>query len=238
MNDSKVLHVSNISVKLGSTAILHNISFTVNKGSLTAVIGPSGSGKSTLLNALISLHPVTSGEIVFSTDNPTSKTAKNAGFVPQVVPDSAPLNLSVAEIVSLGSPRLGLFTSKTEKNKTNDILNLLKLYGLKNRLLTELSGGQRQRVMIARALMSNSSILVLDEPTSGADLFLVDDIMLTLENISSSGVTVILSTHDVGRVASRCDNIVALNNGELVYAGSPSKLEENFFKKIYKKKVL
>jgi len=234
VNDLKTLEVSDLSVKIGSSTILHNISFMVNKGSSTAIIGPSGSGKSTLLNALINLCPISSGDIIF---NPDEASSKFVGFVPQVVPDSIPLNLSVSEIVSLGSPRLGLFTSKTEKTKTDAILDLLQLSGLQSRLLPELSGGQRQRVMIARALMTNSSLLVLDEPTSGADPFLVEEIMSTLSDLTSNGVTVILSTHDVDRIVTRCDYIVALQQGKLIYSGSSKNLDKDFFDKIYTKRT-
>lgn len=231
MSSGSLLEVSNVTVVLGSTTALSDVSIKFEPNSLNAVIGPSGSGKSTLLNVISTQVQPTAGSVVYNPGAGASTTG--VGFVPQFIPNIYPLNLCVTEIVALGSPRLGFFTKKSERAKANDLLDLLGLPNLGGRLLSELSGGQRQRVMIARALMSSSNILVCDEPTSGADPFLVNDIISTLKELSRQGVTVIISTHDIDRVVPQCDYAFALHSGVLAYSGVSSGLTTDLFNSIY-----
>jgi ABC-type Mn2+/Zn2+ transport system ATPase subunit len=223
--------VAGVSIKLGGTHALSNVSFTVPRASLVAVVGPSGSGKSTLIRVLTRTVRPDSGEVHIEAER--TGTGARVGLVPQLEPASLALPLSVEEVVALGRPRLGLCTSARERSEARGLLDVLGLGGLYRRTLTELSGGQRQRVAIARALMAGPEVLVCDEPTSGADPVLVNDVMDALRTLSSRNVTIIVATHDLERVARRCDWMIALRDGKSVFDGDPARFSEADFNLIY-----
>lgn len=226
----KALVVNNVSVLLGGVKVLDSVSFSADTGSVTALIGPSGSGKSTLASVITGERTPSEGSVEVSG---VSSSAVKVGFVPQFIPNFSTLSLSVSEMVALGHTRLGLFTSSSEKSRVSALLEILGLQDYSTRTMSELSGGQRQRVAIARALMSGSNVLVCDEPTSGADPVLANDVMDALLNLSTLGTTVIIATHDVDRVVPRCNRAVALKDGRVVFLGAASSLSKNSFNEIY-----
>lgn len=226
----EALVVNNVSVLLGGVKVLDKVSFTAAKGSVTALIGPSGSGKSTLASVITGERSPTEGSVEVSG---LKASGVKVGFVPQFIPNFSTLSLSVSEMVALGHTRLGLFTSSSEKNRVSTLLEILGLQDYTTRTMSELSGGQRQRVTIARALMSGSNVLVCDEPTSGADPVLANDVMNTLTNLTTLGTTIIIATHDIDRVVPRCNRAVALKEGRVAFLGDASSLSSNSFNEIY-----
>jgi len=200
-------------------AVLNHVDLTLAAGELIGVVGCSGAGKSTILSALCGVEVVLSGTVAINGVNLVA-SKHTAGFVPQLTNDIVSC-LSILEVVSLGNPRRGLRTSRSERQNATDLLTRLGLGDLLFRRVDELSGGQRQRVAIARALTVSSSLLVCDEPTSGADPVLSADIVNVLADVAASGTTVIVATHDFGTVVPLLHRLVGVGNGRILYDGSP-----------------
>lgn len=200
-----LLRVERLTVELDRNLILDDVSFSVRPGEMVALLGSSGAGKSTLLAAICGQVRATSGSVL---------PATGAGFVPQAA-FSPRSPLSVAEIVVLGRPRRGLLTSRVERRRSTELLERLGLAGLEDRRLGELSGGERQRVAIATALTFGSPLLLLDEPTSGADPVLAAEVLTLLRELTRDGNAVLLAGHDAPRLVGCSDRVLGLTDGRL-----------------------
>jgi len=219
------LEVANLSVGINGTSIIEDISFTLQPGEMVALLGASGAGKSTLLAAICGQIRPTSGTVA---------PASGAGFVPQA-PFEVRSPLSVEEIVSLGRPRRGLVTSRDERRRAREVLSRLGLDGLEKRRLSELSGGQRQRVAIAAALAFDSPLLLLDEPTSGADPVLADEVLELLRGLVAEGTAVLLAGHDAPRLVGRSDRVLGLADGRLVLDAPTGALAPDALDVVYRR---
>lgn len=217
------IKLKNISVKYGSVEALRNISFNVKENSFLAIIGPNGGGKSTLLKALLKQVPLSSGEIELSN--------KPLAYVPQFAEFDQGFPIAVKEVVLSGLlKKKNLFFnrySKSELSKSDDLMKRLGIYDLKNKQIGELSGGQLQKVLVARALISNPGILLLDEPTASLDVQIKKEIYQLLKNISKD-VTILIITHDFAEVFSFV-SCVAYIDKTLHYHGNDSKMRESVF---------
>jgi ABC-type Mn2+/Zn2+ transport system ATPase subunit len=225
-----VISVTGLTVRYKDSVALDNVSFSAQRGQIVAVVGASGAGKSTLLKVMTGTIVPTSGTFELGDGN----AGTSVGFVPQLTSSGDDCPLSVAEIVALGKPRNGFATRQAERKKAQALLERLGLGGVAHRTLSELSGGQRQRVAIACALSAGADVLICDEPTSGADPVRVAEIMQTLTDIARSGAVVVISTHDVERVALHADLVVALRDGVVVYCGEARLLDDETVTDIYR----
>lgn len=223
------LHSANLGYK--NTSILSNINITIEKGELVGIVGRSGAGKSTLLNSLSGMISPISGNVLVNGNSP-SKSEHPVGLVPQIS-DEVLTQLSIEEIITLGSTRRGLFTSGAERKKANELIQKLGLTGLNRRRIDELSGGQRQRVSIARALMGSTKILLCDEPTSGADPVLAAEIISVLRDLATDGTTILVATHDLSVVIPRLDRVIGLGSGRVIYDGSTEKFTSSIQLEVY-----
>jgi ABC-type Mn2+/Zn2+ transport system ATPase subunit len=200
--------------------VLGHVNLAFSAGELVGVVGRSGAGKSTLLGALSGERVQLSGSIRVAGKDPV-RSSNPVGLVPQLG-DEVLTQLAVSEVVALGAPRRGLFTSRTERTGADALLARLGLDGLQRRRLGELSGGQRQRVAIARALSASQTLLLCDEPTSGADPALTAEIIGVLQEIAETGTTVVVATHDLAVVAPRLTRLVGIGGGTVRYDGPAS----------------
>jgi ABC-type Mn2+/Zn2+ transport system ATPase subunit len=222
-----LLEVSELAVDIDGHRVLHDVSFTVRRGEMIALLGPSGSGKSTLLRAICRQVIPSSGSIRGTT---------GAGFVPQL-PYEARSPLSIREIVTLGHPRKGLRTRSAERHRAELLLDRLGLADLGNRRLAELSGGQRQRVAIATALGLGSPVLLLDEPTSGADPVLAEDVLALLRELADFDNAVLVAGHDASRLVTHVDRVLGLNNGRLVADVPAAGIDDRVLADVYRPPV-
>jgi zinc transport system ATP-binding protein len=181
--------IKKLSVNYGDIQALRDISFAIESGDFLALIGPNGSGKSTLVKAIVGLINPTSGEII--KHNPNEKI----GYLPQktsLIDTRFPASLE--EIVLSG------FREKNRKNikeRLDFVLDLLRISDLRKRRIGQLSGGQQQRAILARALIGEPSILVLDEPTGALDPSSRDCFYQTILNFNKDGgTTIIMVSHD------------------------------------------
>ena len=229
------LELLDVRVSYGSKQVLKGISLSVKPGEVVALLGKSGSGKSTLLKTILALNPIETGAIKIdgrsmTTDDkgkplsrrrlPKSRAAARIGMVFQnfalfdhisALDNAAVIPLRVQGVARVEASRRGRIA-------------LLKV-GLKDfadRMPHELSGGQQQRVGIARALASEPKLVLFDEPTSALDPELVGEVDETIRGLARTGITMLLSTHDVNFAASVADRVVFLHNGKIIEEGPPS----------------
>ena len=211
------IELKNVSFQYDYTQVLKDISFQVNEGDFLALLGPNGSGKSTVLKIILGLLKPMSGEINLFGKN--ANQFKNREWIGYVSQKSNAFNsgfpATVEEVVMSGlSKKTGLF-KRMPKNAKELVLKALKDVGMDafaTRNIGELSGGQQQRVFIARALVAQPKLMILDEPTVGIDHENVQafyDMLVKLNR--EQGITMILVTHDVDTVSNRISHVACLN---------------------------
>ena len=227
------IEVKNLTVSYGSYVALENINLTVKEGEYLGIMGPNGGGKSTLLKSILGLVPKKNGEIkLFGED--IKKNRQCIGYVPQHTSVDKSFPISVQEAVMCAFLKGGLhpfFTFGGAKRKMADEkLEKVGLEDLKNRQLCELSGGEVQRLLIARALASEPSVLLLAEPAASVDPASREKIYSLLAELNKS-ITIVMVTHDMAAVASEVKRLACLNR-TLVYHGAP-QLDEGVVKELY-----
>ena len=191
-----LLSFKDLSIGYENTVVLDNLSFDIEKGDYIAIIGENGAGKSTLLKTMLGLIPPIKGEIVF--DKEVKKT--EIGYLPQQTLAQRDFPASVWEVVlsgCLGKNGIRPFYSKEDKKLAEDNIEKMGLKDLKNRCYRELSGGQQQRVLLARALCSSNKILVLDEPVTGLDPKVTNQLYEIVNSLNQEGITIIMISHDL-----------------------------------------
>ncbi|MCG3862743.1 MULTISPECIES: ABC transporter ATP-binding protein [unclassified Photobacterium] len=200
----------------GGVEALKNMSLTVNEGDFFALLGPNGAGKSTTIGIISSLVNKTSGLVkIFGYDLDSEKVdAKNQlGLVPQEF-NFNPFE-TVEQIVINQAGYYGVERSLA-KERAKKYLSQLDLWGKRSERARNLSGGMKRRLMIARALMHEPKLLILDEPTAGVDIELRRSMWTFLRKINQEGVTIILTTHYLEEAEMLCRNIGIINHGELI----------------------
>lgn len=212
-----LIEMNNVSFQYDYTQVLNNISLKVEEGDFLALLGPNGSGKSTLLKLILGLLKPMSGEIkLFGESSNTFKHREWIGYVSQKSNSfNSGFPATVQEVVKSGLTKpLGLF-KRPKKDATAQVKEVLTAVGMEqfaNRNIGELSGGQQQRVFIARALIAQPKLLILDEPTVGIDHENVQafyDMLVRLNKELS--MTIVLVTHDVDTVSNRISHVACLN---------------------------
>jgi len=213
-----MLNVQHISFSYGKRNVLSDVSFETNAGEILAVLGPNGSGKSTLLRCLTGILRPTQGEITLTNRTITGCTAEQRArliaYVPQKL-ETAPL--SVFESVLLGrKPYFTWKASKYDLEKVEEILDRLGLDTLAQRSVDQLSGGESQKVALARVLVQEPQLLLLDEPTSSLDLKnQVEMLVLLRKIVRERNVTAILIMHDINVAIRYTDRFLLLQSGKL-----------------------
>jgi len=220
-----VVELAGVTAGYNGSRVLQDVSLRVLPGDFVGLLGPSGSGKTTLLRAILGAVKAQTGEVRVN-DKPVHKQRRRAGYVPQVDTIDWNFPVTVEETVMLGrtmSNSLFPWFRRQERELAYDVMERLRIAGLAKRHIRQLSGGQQQRVFLARALVSNPELLLLDEPTSGVDVKTRDDVMHLLHDLNHAGVTIIISTHQINTVAVHLPRIVCLN-GTIVADGPPQEV--------------
>jgi iron complex transport system ATP-binding protein len=222
------LSLQNISLSYGTTEILHDLSFTITKSEIVAIVGPNGSGKTSLLRCINRLIVPQKGRILLNNINifemKQREIARNFSYVPQNF--QAPFPTKVFETILMGRrPYAGWRPTQNDIKKVAEIMKLVKIekFALKSQF--ELSGGEYQKVLVACAFVQESSVILLDEPTSQLDIMHQLEIMDILKEIvMKREMLSIVVMHDLNLAARYADRIIMLHNGGIFAVGSPKEV--------------
>ena len=223
------LQLKNLYKKYQNNTVVNNFNIDVEKGELISILGPSGCGKTTTLRMIAGFIAPTSGEIFLSEEKITD-------YPPEIRPVSTVFqnyalfpHLTAYENIEYGLRyplKVGKKLDKKEKKeRTQKMINLVNLKGLENRRIDQLSGGQQQRVALARSLVLEPKVLLLDEPLSNIDTKLRETVRNEIRKIQKElGITMIFVTHDQEEAMSISDRIIVMNEGNIEQIGTPREI--------------
>ncbi|MCA9859343.1 MAG: metal ABC transporter ATP-binding protein [Thermomicrobiales bacterium] len=216
--------LENVSCGYQRGFVLTGVDLHVPGGQFVGLIGPSGAGKTTLLRTMVGLTPRVSGRVEVGGRAVTAGTPPaNVGYVPQVGMIDWSFPVTVENVVVMGKQRqMGWlpWPSRKDKRDVATMLDRLGIGELAKRHIRDLSGGQQQRTFLARALIAQPDILILDEPTASVDIRTRDEILHLLAEINDTGITIVITTHELNSLAAHLPWVVCVNHG-IVAQGSP-----------------
>ncbi len=202
----------------GDRRVLDGVSMALTRGELTALVGPNGSGKTTLVRLLLGLSTPSKGHVTMPSG------VVRIGYVPQRTRLDADVPATVAEIVDTGLLHAGRFTRRERSARVDRALTEVGLGDRSQSRLGQLSGGQQQRVLIARAVVREPDLLILDEPVAGVDADSQRAFHDIVENQLAKGAAILLVSHELSAVADLVDRVVVLRNRRVEFDGPPQEL--------------
>ena len=216
-----------------SSKVLDNISFSVNKGDLLGVIGPNGAGKTTLFSCMLGLFKDYQGEVrIFGHDirKNNNLILQSIGYIPQQKSIEQGFPATVQEIVSLGLIR----KKNGSKEKVDSALEMVDLSGQNHMRIGELSGGQQQRVLIAKALVSEPKLLILDEPTTSVDVETQNKFYTLVKNLNQkNNLSIIWASHDLDAVNKIANKVMCLNRSMFFHGDTSEFFGSNELIRMY-----
>jgi len=202
-----MVKIENLTFKYKNEIVLDNISLEIEKDDYIAIIGPNGGGKSTLIKLILGLLKPTSGDIYLNT--------KKVGYVPQYTNFSLDIPITILDVVLQGRlDKFKFFYNKEDKEIAIKKLQLVNMLEFRDKKISDLSGGQRQRVLIARALVSEPDILILDEPTSAIDIKGQKEIYNILKNLK---MTKIIISHDINVLLEGVNKVAWISKSLVIH---------------------
>lgn len=231
-HDKPVVELNNVSFRYGQRRVLTDIHLTLKQGEFLGLVGPNGSGKSTLIKIILGLLKPEQGEVrLFGQPIEQFREWWKIGYVSQKANSfNSGFPATVFEVVSMGLyGKMGLFSwmGRREKERVKEAIKQVGLTEYMKQPIGKLSGGQQQRAFIARALVSDPQLLILDEPTVGVDSQSVEQFYHFLQEMHrNEGISILMVTHDVSVMTSHVDRIACLNK-KLHFHGPPKEYVEN-----------
>ena len=233
MDNKELVKLENVWVHYDGVSILEGVNLSIEQGDFLGVIGPNGGGKTTLLKVIMGLIAPSRGRI--SVLGEPSRTGRhNIGYVPQYTMFDRDFPINVRDVVLMGrNGKVGLFKryGRKDKETAKSALQTVNMLDYKDRQIGKLSGGEQQRVFIARALVTEPRLLLLDEPTASVDPAMQTDFYELLEKLKKR-MAIILVSHDISAISIYVDDIACLNH-QLFYHG-PKEIELSVLEATYK----
>ena len=214
-----------LSASYGANLVLQDVNFRVNENDFIGIIGPNGGGKTTLLRVILGLMKPVTGKIVFNND---LLNGNSIGYLPQMSTGDINYPVTVTDIILSGlmiRKRILSRMSATDKKKADTVIDELGLSGMSKSTLNELSGGQMQRVFLARAIIGNPRLLLLDEPGNFVDTTFENDFYEKLKELNKR-MAILMVSHDVGTISSHIKSFACVNRS-LHYHPSPEITNED-----------
>lgn len=230
VNRRPVIRLSDIRAQYDSNLALKDVTLTVYERDFLGIIGPNGGGKTTLLKVILGLIKPTSGTVEVLGKTP-DKTRHRIGYVPQFADFDSDFPIQVGDVVTMGCLKYlksGKGDLKDCRVRSESVMRQMGVWDLRDRQMGRLSGGEKQRVLIARALVINPDILLLDEPTASVDSQIQATIYETLSQLNET-LTICLVSHDIGVISAYVKTVACLNQ-QLFYHGEKEITEEALMK--------
>ena len=222
MNDV-IIEINNLTKQFKNALAVKNISFKINKGKIIGLLGPNGSGKTTTIGMMLGLIKPTSGTVFINhknIENNRTSLLEKMNFISPYI--ELPKKLTVEENLKVYGRLYGV---KNLKEKISSLMEKLNLTEFRSRKTGELSSGQKNRVSLAKALINDPEILLLDEPTASLDPDVGDYVRSFIEDYASNkGSTILLASHNMNEVERLCHEVMMMKNGEIIDRGTSSDL--------------
>ena len=231
------LEIRGLEFGYGDDLVLNGVDLTVENGELVGLLGPNGSGKSTLLECCNRILEPDAGSVSIDGDRVAdlgrNETARRIGYVPQSERSAFPA--TVFDTILMGRrPHSGWTPSEDDRMVVARVIDALDLSAFATRTVDELSGGQRQKVRLGRALVQETSVLLLDEPTAGLDLKHQLSVLDHLrEHVDATSVSGLVAMHDLNLASRYCDRVALLSGGTVTVAGDPDDLTAETIESVY-----
>lgn len=218
-----VVELRSVTCGYGGVAVVEHADLKIARGDFVGLLGPSGSGKTTLLKSILGGADVYEGEVLVN-GRSIKDQRPTIGYVPQLETIDWEFPVTVEQVVMMGLIRKNRFLPWHRQEESDHAYSIMERLGIAEfgkRHIRQLSGGQQQRAFLARALVSDPSLLLLDEPTSGVDIKTRDEVMHLLDELNHQDNTILLTTHEINAVAAHLPWVVCMN-GRIVAEGPPS----------------
>ena len=218
-----VIDINNLNKKYKKTLAVKNVNFKISKGKIIGLLGPNGCGKSTTIGMLLGLIKPTTGNVIINglnMENNRTNLLQKMNFISPYI--ELPKKLTIEENLNVYGKMYGV---KNLKSKITQLMEILNLIEFKKRKTGELSSGQKNRVSLAKALINDPEILLLDEPTASLDPDVGDYVRGIIENFSSNKKkTILIASHNMSEVERLCDEVMMMKNGEIIDRGKSDDL--------------
>lgn len=227
----KILECKNLYKNFGNRQILNNVSFEIDEGDILAFIGPNGSGKTTTIKLILGLQNITSGKVIINGyDN-------KKDFVKAIERIGAIVESPDTYMYLSGWQNLKLVANSYQNISDDKIKEVVKLVGLENRIkdkVSKYSLGMRQRLGIARALLNDPNVLILDEPTNGLDPEGIKDLRELLKKLAENRMGILISSHNLAELESFCNKVLIIDKGSVIDSSSVKDILKNENKYLFK----
>lgn len=218
-----MIKLENVSVGYHNNPVFTHLNLEIAEGQFAGIVGPTGTGKTTLLKTILGGHIPHAGKVLVQGQPVKKLRPGSIGYVPQLETVDWQFPVTAEQVVLMGlySNRTYIpWTTKKEKMTVAKLAEKLGILDILHHHIRDLSGGQQQRVFLARALVNNPRLLVLDEPTSGVDMKTQHDVLHLLGELNEEGITIIITTHDLNAVASHLPWVICFNK-TIIAQGKP-----------------
>ena len=231
-----IVELNQVSFGYGALPILQDIDLHLHPGQMAALVGPSGAGKTSLLKLVLGILTPTHGEVRVGGRALAGRASKRVAYVPQLETVDWSFPVTAEQVVLMGRTQVAgpwPWPSHADREQVRDIMVQLEIDHLARRQIRDLSGGQQQRVFLARALVAKPDLLVLDEPTTGVDLHTAENVLHLLAELNKTGITILMTTHDLNAAAAHIPWVICLNRRVLAQGPpeevyTPSVLSETY----------
>ncbi len=218
-----LVEVQNVTFGYGAVPVLEDVSLHLHVGQFAGVVGPSGAGKTSLLKLLLGVLRAGKGAVRIGGRVLDGRPSSRVAYVPQIETVDWNFPVTAEQVVLMGKSRnasLWPWPSRADRLQAQAVLEQLGIGEFGARHIRDLSGGQQQRVFLARALIAEPELLVLDEPTSGVDMRTAENILHLLADLNRQGMTILMTTHDLNAAAAHLPWVICLKN-RVIAEGSP-----------------
>ena len=236
-----IVELNHVTFGYGAEPVLEDINLHLHPGQFAALVGPSGAGKTSLLKLILGTLQPGHGEVCIQGQALNGQTAPQVGYVPQLETVDWNFPVTVEQVVWMGRVRksgIWPWPSTEDKRRMREVLEELEIAHLAGRHIRDLSGGQQQRVFLARALISDPDLLVLDEPTTGVDMRTAENVLHLLAHLNQHGITVLITTHDLNAAAAHLPWIICLNRRVIAQGAPEAVFTEDILNQTYQGDML